>query len=233
MSGWQIALIVVGLILIAIVFWFIGTYNRFVALRNRVEEAWRQVDVELHRRHDLIPNLVETVKGYAAHERATFESVTQARANAVSSGGDRSQQVQSENMLTDAIGRLFAVAEQYPQLQADANFRQLQTDLTGTEDRIANGRRYYNAVVREYNTKLETFPASIVGSMTGFRRSTYFEAQGAAREAVQVDFGQGGGTRPAAPQQEQFGPPQGGTQQGQQGYPQQGQQGYGQEPPHQ
>ncbi|MDO5496136.1 MAG: LemA family protein [bacterium] len=197
MPGWQIALIVVGVILVALVLWFIATYNSFVSLRNRVEEAWRQIDVELHRRHDLIPNLVETVKGYASHERATFESVTRARADAVAAGANRSQQVAQENMLTEAIGRLFAVAEQYPQLQADANFRQLQSDLTNTEDRIANGRRYYNAVVREYNTKLETFPASIVGSMTGFRRSTYFEAQGAERENVQVDFGQGGGARPA------------------------------------
>ncbi|HHW83778.1 MAG TPA: LemA family protein [Actinomycetales bacterium] len=215
MPAWQIALIVVGVILVALVLWFIATYNSFVALRNRVEEAWRQIDVELNRRHDLIPNLVETVKGYAAHERGTLEAITNARASAVSAGADRAQQVQSENMLTEAIGRLFAVAEQYPQLQADANFRQLQSDLTATEDRIANGRRYYNAVVREFNTKLETFPASIVGSMTGFRRATYFEAQGAQRENVQVDFGQGGGARPSAGSADagagsaQYGPPQG------------------------
>lgn len=198
MPGWAIALIVVGVLLLAVVFWFIATYNRFVALRNRVEEGWRQIDVELHRRYDLIPNLVETVKGYAAHERQTLESVIAARTAAVSAaGGDRSQQVAQENVLTEAIGRLFAVAEQYPELKANQNFQQLQRDLTETEDRIANGRRYYNALVREYNTKLETFPASIVGSMTGFRRATYFEAQGESRERVDVRFDQPGSTAPA------------------------------------
>lgn len=190
MSGWLIALIVVGVFLVAVIAWFISTYNTFVAMRNRVEESWRQIDVELHRRHDLLPNLVETVKGYAAHERATFEAVTDARASALAAGADRAQQISQENMLTEAIGRLFAVAEAYPELKANTNFQQLQAQLAETEDRIASGRRYYNAVVREFNTKLETFPASIVGSMTGFRRATYFEAEGGARENVQVDFGQ-------------------------------------------
>lgn len=191
MPGWAIALIVVGVLLVLLVGWFIATYNGFVALRNRVEEGWRQIDVELHRRYDLIPNLVETVKGYASHERQTLESVIAARTAAVSArGGDRTQQVASENVLTEAIGRLFAVAEQYPELKANQNFQQLQRDLTETEDRIANGRRYYNALVREYNTKLETFPASIVGGMTGFRRATYFEAQGEARDRVTVSFDQ-------------------------------------------
>ncbi|HZK04273.1 MAG TPA: LemA family protein [Actinomycetaceae bacterium] len=220
MQAWQIVLIAVGVILVVLVAWFISTYNAFVALRNRVEEAWRQIDVELHRRYDLIPNLVETVKGYAAHERGTLEAVTQARTAAAAAGADREQQVAQENMLTEAIGRLFAVAEQYPDLKANTNFQQLQSELSQTEDRIASGRRYYNAVVREFNTKLETFPASIVGSMTGFRRGTYFEAQGASRDSVRVDFGQRG---PEAPGGASPGGSAPGGQQG--GYGQQGQQG--------
>lgn len=195
----MITLTVVGVLVVALVLWFIATYNAFVRLRNLVEEAWRQVDVELHRRHDLIPNLVETVKGYASHERGVFEEVTLARAAAAGGAPTREQQAANENALTAAIGRLFAVAEAYPSLKADANFQALQAELTNTEDRIAGGRRYYNANVRQFNTKLETFPASIVGSMTGFRRATYFEAEGATRDVPRVDFGQGGGSQPGAP----------------------------------
>lgn len=189
MDGLVIALIVLGVLVVAVILWFIATYNAFVRLRNLVEEAWRQVDVELHRRYDLIPNLVETVKGYASHERGVFEEVTRARAAAAQPAATREQQAANENALTAAIGRLFAVAEAYPSLKADANFQALQAELTNTEDRIAGGRRYYNANVREFNTKLETFPASIVGSMTGFRRATYFEAEGSSRDVPRVDFG--------------------------------------------
>ncbi len=196
MDGLVIALIVLGVLVVAVILWFIATYNAFVRLRNLVEEAWRQVDVELHRRYDLIPNLVETVKGYASHERGVFEEVTRARAAAAGGAQTREQQAANENALTAAIGRLFAVAEAYPSLKADANFQALQAELTNTEDRIAGGRRYYNANVREFNTKLETFPASIVGSMTGFRRATYFEAEGSTRDVPRVDFGQGGGSQP-------------------------------------
>ena len=185
----MITLTVVGVLVVAVILWFIATYNAFVRLRNLVEEAWRQVDVELHRRYDLIPNLVETVKGYASHERGVFEEVTRARAAAAQPAATREQQAANENALTAAIGRLFAVAEAYPSLKADANFQALQAELTNTEDRIAGGRRYYNANVREVNTKLETFPASIVGSMTGFRRATYFEAEGSSRDVPRVDFG--------------------------------------------
>ncbi|NCD17178.1 MAG: LemA family protein [Actinobacteria bacterium] len=185
----MITLTVVGVLVVAVILWFIATYNAFVRLRNLVEEAWRQVDVELHRRYDLIPNLVETVKGYASHERGVFEEVTRARAAAAQPAATREQQAANENALTAAIGRLFAVAEAYPSLKADANFQALQAELTNTEDRIAGGRRYYNANVREFNTKLETFPASIVGSMTGFRRATYFEAEGSSRDVPRVDFG--------------------------------------------
>lgn len=192
----SITLTVVGVLVVAVILWFIATYNAFVRLRNLVEEAWRQVDVELHRRYDLIPNLVETVKGYASHERGVFEEVTRARAAAAGGAQTREQQAANENALTAAIGRLFAVAEAYPSLKADANFQALQAELTNTEDRIAGGRRYYNANVRQFNTKLETFPASIVGSMTGFRRATYFEAEGSTRDVPRVDFGQGGGSQP-------------------------------------
>lgn len=184
-----LTLTIVGVLVVAVILWFIATYNAFVRLRNLVEEAWRQVDVELHRRYDLIPNLVETVKGYASHERGVFEEVTRARAAAAQPAATREQQAANENALTAAIGRLFAVAEAYPSLKADANFQALQAELTNTEDRIAGGRRYYNANVREFNTKLETFPASIVGSMTGFRRATYFEAEGSSRDVPRVDFG--------------------------------------------
>lgn len=185
----MITLTVVGVLVVAVILWFIATYNAFVRLRNLVEEAWRQVDVELHRRYDLIPNLVETVKGYASHERGVFEEVTRARAAAAQPAATREQQAANENALTAAIGRLFAVAEAYPSLKADANFQALQAELTNTEDRIAGGRRYYNANVREFNTSFETFPASIVGSMTGFRRATYFEAEGSSRDVPRVDFG--------------------------------------------
>ena len=188
----MIALTVVGVLVVAVVLWFIATYNAFVRLRNLVEEAWRQIDVELHRRYDLVPNLVETVKGYASHERGVFEEVTRARAAAAQPAATRDAQAANENALTAAIGRLFAVAEAYPVLKADANFQALQAELTNTEDRIAAGRRYYNANVRAFNTKLETFPSSIVGSMTGFRRATYFEAEGTSREVPRVDFGTAG-----------------------------------------
>jgi Uncharacterized conserved protein len=190
----MLTLTIVGVLVLAVILWFIATYNGFVRLRNLVEEAWRQVDVELHRRYDLIPNLVETVKGYASHERGVFEEVTRARAAAAQPATSRAEQAANENALTAAISRLFAVAEAYPSLKADANFRALQSELTNTEDRIAAGRRYYNANVREFNTRLETFPQSIVGGMTGFRRATYFEAEGASRDVPRVDFGQGGGS---------------------------------------
>lgn len=189
-------------IIVAVVLWAIGVYNSLVKLRNLIEEAWRQIDVELHRRYDLIPNLVETVRGYAAHEKGVFEAVTQARAAAAQPQPSLEARAQAENALTATIGRLFAVAEAYPELKANENFLALQAELTNTEDRIANGRRYYNASVREYNTKIETFPNSIVAGVFNFKRASYFEAEGASRDVVSVDFGQGGGS--------QAGPTQGG-----------------------
>ncbi|MCJ7832527.1 MAG: LemA family protein, partial [Actinobacteria bacterium] len=140
-------------------------------------------------RHDMIPNLVETVKGYAKHERETFEAVTKARASAAQPNLTPGQHAVQENMLTQALGKLFAVVENYPQLKADALFQQLQTELTNTEDRIAAGRRFYNANVRTMNTKVETFPTNIVAGMFGFHREEYFETEDeAAREAPTVSF---------------------------------------------
>ena len=187
-----VLIVLLGIGLIALI-WGIATYNGFVRLRNLVQEAWRQIDVELHRRHDLIPNLVETVKGYAAHERAVFDEVTTARAAAAAPGAGPAQQAVQENQLTAALGRLFAVAEAYPQLRAAENFLALQNELTTTEDRIAAGRRFYNANVRQLNTKVETFPSNIIAGWFGFTRAEYFEAEDPAVRAVPtVDFGPAG-----------------------------------------
>ncbi|MBZ2198361.1 LemA family protein [Occultella gossypii] len=187
-AGLIVILIVVVLVLI-VVFWAVGTYNGFVKLRNLVQEAWRQIDVELHRRYDLIPNLIETVKGYAAHERSVFDEVTRARAAAATPGATPAQQAIQEDQLSNAIGRLFAVAEAYPQLRAAENFTQLQNELTNTEDRIAAGRRFYNANVRDLNTKVETFPPNIIANMFKFSRAEYFEVTDpAVRTAPRVSF---------------------------------------------
>lgn len=189
MSAGVIALIVVGVLVVIVLVWGIATYNGLVRLRNLVQEAWRQIDVELHRRYDLIPNLVETVKGYASHERGVFDEVTRARAAAATPGTSPAQQAVEENVLSQALGRLFAVAEAYPQLRASENFTALQRELTTTEDRIAAGRRYYNANVRTLNTRVETFPPSIIAGMFGFHRAEYFEAnEPAVRQAPQVSF---------------------------------------------
>ncbi len=169
--------------------WAVGQYNGLVKLRNLVQEAWRQIDVELQRRHDLIPNLVETVKAYAKHEKSTFEAVTKARTMAAKPGSGPAEQAGQENMLTQALGKLFAVAEDYPELKADKNFQQLQAELTNTEDRIAAGRRFYNANVRSMNTKVETFPTNIIANMFGFKREEYFETEDpAVRSVPDVSF---------------------------------------------
>jgi LemA protein len=222
--------IVFAVLVIGILAWAIGAYNGFVRLRNLVQEAWRQIDVELHRRHDLIPNLVETIKGYASHERGVFEEVARARAMAAAPGASPAQQAQQENVLSQALGRLFAVAEAYPQLQASDNFQQLQRELTNTEDRIASGRRFYNANVRTLNTKVETFPSNIIAGMFNFTRAEYFEVDDpGVRTAPQVSFGQAGPSQ-GMPPQGQY-PPAGGqpggyppADGGQPGWPQQPQQ---------
>ena len=190
MTGGLVVLLVVIVLLVLLVLVGVGLYNGLVRLRNVVQESWRQIDVELTRRHDLIPNLVETVKGYAAHERETLQAVTNARAMAAAPGASPAQQAQQENVLTAALGRLFAVAEAYPDLKANQNFLQLQRDLTDTEDRLAASRRFYNANVRSLNTKVETVPSNVVAGLFHIGRAEYFEAEDpAVRVAPQVSFG--------------------------------------------
>jgi LemA protein len=185
----SVVLIVVAAIVVLLLLWAVAQYNGLVRLRNLVQEAWRQIDVELHRRHDLIPNLVETVKGYAAHERAVFDEVARARAAASGPAAGPAQQAEQENALTAALGRLFAVAEAYPVLRASENFLQLQAELSNTEDRIAAGRRFYNANVRALNTKVETVPSNVIAGMFGFTRAEYFEVdEPQVRQAPTVSF---------------------------------------------
>ena len=162
-------------------------YNRLVRLRNRVDNAWAQVDVQLKRRYDLIPNLVETVKGYASHERATFEEVTNARTRA-QQAGSVPEQAAAENVLTAAIGRLFAVAEAYPELRASENFQQLQAQLGDTEDKIRVARQVYNDTVLTYENARETVPTNLVASMFSFEEKPFFEIEEPAREAPRVQF---------------------------------------------
>ena len=182
---WVIVVIVIVVVLAAIL---IALYNKLVRLRNRCENAWAQVDVQLRRRYDLIPNLIETVKGYAAHERQTFEEVTKARTAAQQAQGVQ-QQAQAENLLTQAIGRLFAVAEQYPELRATENFQQLQAQLAETEQKIAISRQVYNDGVLTYDNALETVPTNIVAGIFSFEPREYFEVEeAAAREAPRVEF---------------------------------------------
>src|SRR5689334_18628309 len=165
----------------------IGMYNSLVQLRVRCDSAWSDIDVQLKRRHDLIPNLVETVKGYAAHEKGTFENIAKFRSQAMQAvtPGDRAA---AENQLTGALKSLFAVAENYPQLKASEEFTQLQGALSQTEDSIQNSRRYYNAVVRDLNTKIQSFPTNLIAGMFGFTQRQFFETAAADREPVQVKF---------------------------------------------
>ena len=183
-----ITLIVLLVIIALIVMWLVGMHNSLIGLRNRTQESWRQIDVELKRRHDLIPNLVETVKGFATHERGTLDDVMRARSAAVSAGGSPAETAAAEQQLTGAVGRLMAVAEAYPQLQANSNFLALQQELASTEDRIASGRRYYNATVRELNTKVESFPSNMIAKQFGIHQEQYFEAEAQARSTPQVNF---------------------------------------------
>ncbi len=177
---------VLGLLAL-LVLWLIMTYNNLVVQRNRIENAWSQIDVQLRRRYDLIPNLVETVKGYAAHEKEVFERVTQARASAIAAGSV-GEQGKAENMLTGALRSLFAVAENYPQLRATENFQQLQEELSGTESKIAFARQFYNDTVLRYNNARQTFPAALIANQFGFSPREYFEMEEAAREPVKVKF---------------------------------------------
>ncbi len=182
MALWIVPGVVVLLLLYGVL-----TFNRLVSLRNRVDNGWSQIDVQLRRRYDLIPNLVETVKGYAAHERELFEHVTQARANAAGAQGVE-QQAQAENVITAGLRRLFAVAENYPDLKANQNFLALQEELTGTESKIAFARQFYNDQVAKLNTLIQKFPASIIAGTFKFGARKFFEIEEPARGPAQVDF---------------------------------------------
>jgi LemA protein len=180
-------LIIVIAVAVLVALYVIVTYNGLVRLRNRIQNAWAQIDVQLRRRYDLIPNLVETVKGYAAHEKGTFEAVTQARANAINAEGPAAQ-AQAENMISGALKSLFAVSEAYPDLKANQNFLSLQEELSGTEGRISYARQYYNDAVLRMNTKIQSFPSNILAGMFGFTEHEYFEADEGSRGPVSVQF---------------------------------------------
>jgi LemA protein len=181
-------LIVILAIVVVVALLLVALYNRLVQQRNRVDNAWAQIEVQLKRRWDLIPNLVESVKGYAAHERETFEAVTQARARAQAATSP-AESAQAEGILGAALGRLFAVAEAYPELQADENFRQLQTELAETENRVAVSRQVYNDTVLTYNNTVQTFPGLVVAGPFGFTIREFFEVEDQAqREPPSVDF---------------------------------------------
>jgi LemA protein len=183
-----------GIALIAIVVVFVVlTYNGFVSLKNRARNAWSDIDVQLKRRYDLVPNLVETVKGYASHEKGIFENVARLRSNAMQAEGTGNRSGAAETEFAGAIKTLFAVAESYPDLRADQNFRDLQAQLAEVEDNIQYARRYYNAVVRDFITKCELFPSSMIGNWFGFKPMQYFQAGDEERGSVKVDFGGGAG----------------------------------------
>ena len=184
MTGFLIALIALVVLVVIVA---IALYNRFVTLRNRSENAWAQVDVQLRRRYDLIPNIVETVKGYAGHERETLERVIQAR-NAGVAAQSVEEQAQAENMLTQALRQLFAVAEAYPDLKANQNFLSLQDELTNTEQQIAVARQIYNDTVLRFNTAIQTFPGVVFAGPFGFTAKPYLEIEEASRQPVAVDF---------------------------------------------
>ncbi|HEY6116411.1 MAG TPA: LemA family protein [Candidatus Dormibacteraeota bacterium] len=181
--------IVLGIVVLVLL-WLVFTYNGLITARNRTQEAWSEIDVELKRRHDLIPNLVNTVQGYMTHERGTLEAVTNARANAVAAGatGDPAKIGQAENMLSQSLRSLFAVSENYPDLKAISAFTNLQENLTATEDKLEFSRRFYNGNVRDYNTKLQTLPTSLIGSLLGFKPFGFFQADEGDRAVPQVSF---------------------------------------------
>jgi len=182
-------MIIFWIIIAFVVLWFVVTYNAFIKGRNRVDEAWSDIEVQLKRRYDLIPNLVNTVKGYATHESTAFEKVTNARAKAMQAGNVHDQ-VEAENMLTDALKSLFAIAEAYPDLKANQNFLELQRELSDTENKIQASRRFYNANVRDFNTKVESVPSNFVGSMFGFKKKDFFDIpdDGVESKPVEVKF---------------------------------------------
>jgi LemA protein len=185
---WIVLGVIVLLVLAAIV-----SYNRFVSQKNLIRDSWANIDTELRRRYDLIPNLVETVKGYAAHEREVFEEVTRARSVAAGATGSPASQAAAEGPFVAALGRLFAVAEAYPDLKANQNFLALQSELSNTEDRLQTSRRFYNSNVRDYNRRVQSFPSVVIARSFGFREAEFFEVDEGLREAgaPQVNFGSG------------------------------------------
>jgi LemA protein len=195
---------IIVILLVLVIGYVVITYNGLVSMRNRIENAWAQIDVQLKRRYDLIPNLVETVKGYAAHERETLENVVRARNMAMNAQGPQDQAA-AENMITGALKSVFALQEAYPDLKANENFLNLQEELTGTEGRIAYARQFYNDSVYRYNTKIQSVPSNIIANQFSFDEREYFEVDDASRENIQVDFTNapavdlGGSTPPAAP----------------------------------
>lgn len=178
--------IVIGIILV-IIFWVAGTYNSLVQLRERVRNQWKQVDVQLQKRFDLIPNLVNTVKGYAQHEKTVFEEITKARAQ-VSEAVTPEDKIKAENALSAGVSRLFAVAENYPDLKANTNFLQLQDELSKIESKIADARMFYNDIVMKLNAKIQTFPSNLIAGAFGFKQEAYFNVDEEARKNVKVEF---------------------------------------------
>jgi LemA protein len=179
--------VILGIVAVIII-WFVASYNSFIRLVTRAKEAWSDIEVQLKRRYDLIPNLVETVKGYASHESGVFEKVTEARTKAMAAQG-MTEKAKAENELAGTLKTLFAVSENYPQLRASENFKALQDELTDTEDKIQAARRFYNANVRDLNIKIQSFPSNLIASMFGFVKMEFFETEGGAeREPVNVKF---------------------------------------------
>lgn len=184
-----IPLVVVAAVFLLPVLYVVVTYNALVALRNHIKDAWANIDTELKRRYDLIPNLVATVKGYATHEREVFERITQLRAQCMASHASHAEQAADESQLVAALQRLMAVVENYPQLKADRNYLQLQQELVNTEDRIQAARRFFNGNVRDYRNKCQTFPSSAVAGMFGFEPEDFFNVEPSVREVPSAEFG--------------------------------------------
>lgn len=183
---WYIIVIIV--VVVILLFWVIGVYNAFIRLKNQVENSWAQIDVQLKRRADLIPNLIETVKGYVSHEKTVLENVTKARSALMSAQGDVKKSAEAENMLSGALKSLFAVSEAYPDLKANQNFLQMQEELSETENKIAATRQYYNDTVMDYNTKRESFPSNIIAGMFSFKEKDMFEIAETERAVPKVSF---------------------------------------------
>lgn len=195
MSPFMLFILVIVAVIVSVIF----IYNRMIKMRNQADEAWSDIDVQLKRRYNLIPNIVESVKGYAAHEDAVFTKVTEARTSAINAG-NMADQAKAENMLSGALKSLFAVAENYPDLKANENFMQLQTELVDTEDKIQASRRFYNGTVRDFNTALQVFPSSIIAKMFKFEAKEFFEIEDEKeKQNVQVSFKKEAPAAPAAP----------------------------------